>query len=48
MRLRGCVCVCVCPSLEPLFVSGFESSEVELMLNSRADMEKEGRFLLLH
>lgn len=38
----------VCPSLESLFVPGFESAEVELILNSRMDMEREGHFLLLH
>lgn len=38
----------VCPSLESLFVPGFESSEVELILNNRMDMEREGHFLLLH
>lgn len=38
----------VCPSLESLFVPGFEGTEVELILNSRMDMEREGHFLLLH
>lgn len=38
----------VCPSLESLFVPGSESAEVELILNSRMDMEREGHFLLLH
>lgn len=33
-----------CPSLESLFVPGFESTEVELILNSRADMGRDGPF----
>ena len=50
---RGCVRrmeggEVVCPSLESLFVRGFESAGVELILNSRMDMEREGHFLLLH
>ena len=48
-RLRGCGRgEAACPSLESLFVPVFEGAEVELILSSTMDMQREGHFLLLH